>query len=338
MAISSGVGPHSCWLSVNGAMLPIERGHCEQARTRKSASFSADIPLNWPGALATLANAGGQTASVIVFSLAGLGTLITGQLDTVDADFIGATKITVEGRDQSAALHETKSAEKFTNQTGSQIVQTLASRVGLQVQADSSQLMAGKLVNIDWAKLTDGISLAAVIQKVAELDGATWWVDKQGVLHYSTQPPQNGTYTISYDPGPPIVSDAHQLAVRANLQAGKNINVTVKSWHPKKKQVFTGQANVSGRGGQANYVYHIPSLDQQHAQQYAQSKANAHARHAFTLSAQLVGDPSIDIDMNLVLSGTGYFDGTYAMDSIHHDFGMRGYTMDIEAKMGNTAS
>jgi hypothetical protein len=334
MAISSGVGPHSAWLSINGGMFPIEHGTVEQTSTRKSATFSADIPLNWPGALGALASLGANTATIIVNG----SPLIVGEIDSAEFDLITSTMIRVSGRDQGAKLHENKTAEKWTNKLGSDIATDLAGRVGLGVQADSSMLKAGKLVNIDFAKLTDGISYAAAIQKVAELDGARWWV-KNGILNYQSQQNPAGTYPISYSAGPPIVSDALSLRIKKNIQAGKQLNVTVKSWHPKKKQVFTGQAQGGGaNGGSLNYVYHIPSLDQDHVNQYAKAKAKAHSRHGTTIDAEVCGDPSIDVAMALVLSGTGYFDGQYLIDAVSHKFGMGGYTMTITAKLPGSDS
>ena len=98
--------------------------------------------------------------------------------------------------------------------------------------------------------------------------------------------------------------------------------------------MFTGNATAGlGIGGTVNYEYHIPNLQQDHAQQHAQSKAQEHARHGLTLTAEVVGDPSIDVAMGLQLNGTGYFDMMYQMDTIKHSFGMRGYRMSISAKL-----
>ena len=80
------------------------------------------------------------------------------------------------GATSRAQLHAIKSSQVSINQPGSQIVQQLAAQAGLSVQADTSALMAGKYVNIDYARISDSISLAAVIHKLAEFDGARWWV------------------------------------------------------------------------------------------------------------------------------------------------------------------
>jgi hypothetical protein len=331
MAISSGVAPHLAWLSVNGAMFPVQSGSAEQAATRSSSTFSAEIPLQYPGALDTLATLSDNTASVIVMSHGVTAPLVTGEIDSVDIKFIEGM-ISVHGRCKSAKLHEKKSSEKWVNKKTGQVVQDLASRAGLSVQADPGLLNAGKFVNIDWARVTDGISFASVIHKMAELDGARWWTDASGNLQYRYVNSPAGIYTLNYSPGPPISADFFTLTVKFNIQAAKQQKVTVKSWHPKQKKVNQGQASAGGSGGPVEYNYHIPNLTPEQAQQYAKSKAAEHARHAYTLNAHCVGDPSIDVAMALALSGTGYFDGQYQIDSVHHHFGNSGHDMEISAK------
>lgn len=335
MAISTGAGPHFAWLSVNGATFPIKEGSADQNATKKSSTFSAKLPMSYPGALATFATLGQNTSSIIVSTRGVTATLLTGEIDTADTDLVG-TQIHITGRDQSAMLHATKSAEKWTNQPGSSIVSQLAGRVGLSAQVDPSIVLAGKQVQIDYAKVTDGVSLASVIHKIAEIDGARWWVSN-GTLFYQSLANPQGIYTLNYvppTPDNPMVADFLQLRIRRNVQASKTINVNVKAWHPKKKQVFVGSGTMTGSvGGTTNYTYHAPNYEQDHVNQFAQSKAREHARDALRLTAEVAGDPSINVAMGLQLSGTGYFDQLYQMDSVRHEFGMRGHTMTITAKL-----
>src|SRR5215471_17655437 len=50
MAISSGAGRHYAWVSVDGGMFPVQHGTADQHATRKSSTFSALIPMSYPGA------------------------------------------------------------------------------------------------------------------------------------------------------------------------------------------------------------------------------------------------------------------------------------------------
>lgn len=333
MAITSGAGPHFAFLNVDGGQFPIESGSVAQHATRRSSTFSGAIPLSYPGAEAALASLGDNTATITVSTRGVEGTLITGEIDTTDFDYVGRT-IRFTGRDKSAKLHDNKTSEKWLNKKPSEIVQDLAGRAGLSVNVDASQLMAGKQLQQDFVKLSDNVSFAYVIHKLAEFDGARWFVDPMGTLHYLSMDNPSGIYTLNYVPptGGPMIADFMHLSIRRNIQAGKGIAVTVKSWHPKQKQVFSDTSNVEGKGGPIKYNYHIPNLLQEHVSKHARSEANEKARHELTLSASVVGDPTINVAMGLQLTGTGFWDQTYQMDTVHHQIGMSGHRTNITAR------
>ena len=342
MAITSGAGPHYAWLTVNGSTFPVQNGSVEQQATRKTSSFSANIPLSYPGAMDALASVGDNTATITVLTRGMQATLFTGEADTAEFDYIGRV-IRITGRDPSAKLHENRTSEKWLNKKGSDIVQDLAGRVGLNVEADSSQLMAGKQLQQDYVRLSDNVTYAYVIHKLAELDGARWWIDQNGTLQYRLMNNPTGTYTLTYVPPTTgsMSADFMTLRVRRNIQAGKSIAVNVKTWHPKKKQVFNYTSNVPGNGTTINHDHDIPGLLQDHVQQYAKSRANELARHELTISATVAGDPSVNVAMGLQLNGTGYFDQAYQMDTVSHEFGMSGHRTNITAKsalQGRSAS
>jgi hypothetical protein len=329
VAISSGVGPH--FASVNG--WPVEHGTAEQTSQRQSGHFACTIPMGYPGAEDYWSNAPPGQASVVVSTRGDSQTLLTGELDTVTLNYFHRT-IEVTGRDASAPLHANKSNEKWQNKTGQQIVQDLVGRVGLSMSGSGSSLMAGKLLEKDYVKLSDNVSFAQVIQKCAEFDGCRWWVKGNQLFYMPTG--QGGSYTVNYV-RPTAASyergDFLDLRVTRNMQALKGVSVTVNSWHPKDKQTYTSKFEVPGLGQPLEYNYDLPNLKQDHVQQYAKSRAQEHARHGITVDAHLVGDPSIDVAMQLVLSGTGAFDGPYDMDSVTHQFGMHGHTMTIIARL-----
>ena len=330
MAISSGVNPHRAWVSVNGATFPLQAGSAEQNATRRSSTFSGQLPLAYPGAEMTFASLATNDSSISVMTNGMSQTLVAGEIDNASFDYIAGV-ISFHGRCKSAKLHAPKSAEKWVNKKPHEIVQDLASRAGLSVDIDQSSLQAGRFIQVDWSKLTDNISYMTVVHKMAEFMGARWWVDAQGTLHVKSIDNPQGFYTLNYSPGTPKSADFLGLTITRNIQAGKPIKVTVKSFHPGQKKTYTGTYSVGGAGDTAEYNYHLPGHTQDHANQHAKTKANEHARHELQLSAQLVGDPMIDVAMKLQLNGTS-FAQSYDMDSISHAFGMRGHTMTISAK------
>ena len=342
MAITQGVGPHSAWLKVNGTMLLLESGSVTQSALRKSATFHCSLPMSEPGAYDTLAEVSGDDKSIIeVMTRGTTKTLITGQIDSVDFDYIGR-KITVSGRDESAKLHDKKTSEKWVNKKTTDIVKELAERAGIKADVKDLSTMAGKMLEQDHVKLSDNVSFAYVLQKLSEIDGARWWVDANGTLKYAPFNSPEGQYSIFIDQSSqPIKSDCLHLRVHHNVQAAREIEVDFKAWHPKKKRVMRYKSTIKGNGAPIRYSYSVPTLHQDQVEKFAKSLASERARHQLSVRATVVGDPTVAAGMGLSLQGTADFDQTYDIDTVHHEFGMRGHTTHItarSAKKGRTAS
>jgi len=318
----------------------VEHGSVSQSAQRKSSSFSVKVPLTLESE-SLLATLGDNEATISVMARGQTSTLLTGEVDSTEFDYIGRC-VHVTGRDKSAKLHDNKSSEKWLNKMPSEIVQDLIGRVGLSGNVASSTIMAGKKLQQDFVKLSDSVSFSYIIHKMAEFDGARWWVDPNGNFNYQPIGSPIGTYSISINQNTqPISSDCLALRVHRNVQAGKGIAVTVKAWHPKKKQVFSYTSNVEGNGSPLQYNYHIPTLEDQHVQKYAKAQATEKAMHELVVHATVVGDPSVSAGMGLSLSGTEFFDQTFDIDAVHHEFGMSGYRTSISARaagQGRTAS
>jgi phage protein D len=92
------------------------------------------------------------------------------------------------------------------------VVSTVAKRNNLRAQVDELPLLAGKLFQIDWAKLTDGVSDAAILHKLAELSGARWWV-KNGTLYFKTKSDISSNYIVHYQAGEPSSGDFLQMGI-----------------------------------------------------------------------------------------------------------------------------
>jgi hypothetical protein len=335
MAISSGYGPHSAWLNAGGAW-PIEHGNVSQSATRKTSSFSGVIPMSWPGARAFFASVdNGTEASIDVTTRGQQARLITGALDQVDFDYIKRT-IHFRGRDKSSKLHENITSEKWMNKKPSEIVQDLIGRVGLAGILTVSDGQAGKQLQQDFVKMSENNSFARVIHEMARLDGCRWWIDPTGGFHYVPYGDPVGTYsiTISQDVEP-IAADCIELRIAHNLQAGRPHAVTAKGWHPKKRQIFSYTSNVAGSGPARSWNYQVPTITQDRAERHAKSEATEKARHEFTVSAAVVGDPQVVAGMGLQLRGTD-FDQTFDIDDVHHDFGMSGHRTHITARSAKT--
>lgn len=342
MAITSGVGKHSAWLNAGGGRFLIQRGDVKLSAQRKSSEFCCLIPMSAEGAYDTLAQIGGDEPITIEVMTRGQNTtLFSGSIDEVSFDYIGRT-MRVKGRDKSSGLHGNKSSEKWVNKSTTDIIRELIGRIGLVGKFDDMQNMAGKILEQDFVKLSDNVSYAYVIHKLAERDGARWWVDAQGVFHYAPIGSTRGTYSIYVDQNSrPIRSDCLHLRVAHNKEAAKTVNVDLKAWHPKDKKVYRHTAVIPGFGGTKRYSYHIPTLKQDQVEAHAKAQANEKARHELKVSATVVGDPSVAAGMGLSLKGADYYDQTFDIDTVVHEFGMSGHTSHItarSAKSGRSAS
>jgi hypothetical protein len=334
MAVTSGVGQHFAWLNVGGSQFLIEHGSTSQPAKRETGSFRGVIPLGLSGAEALLANIGNdQQASITVQTRGVTATLMTGTLQEASFDYIKG-KINFFGQDLSKAFHENKTSEKFINRMATDITQTLVTRCGIGCNISvAASIMAGKQVGQDYVKLTDSVSYAYVIQKMAEIDSARWFIDANGMFHYVAIGSPTGTYSITVNRNvQPIQSDCLELHVRRNIAAAAPHQVELKSWNAPKKQVITGTASKGGTGKLQKYVYRVPGLTQQQAQKHAQSFSNERASHELTVSATVVGDTTVSAGMGLQLSGTNYFDQQFDIDEVHNDFGMSGHRTHIVAK------
>lgn len=325
MAISSGVRQHTA--AINGIL--ISQGSVSQTAKRRSSTFSCSVPMSESGALSAFSNGG--SATIIVNDQ----PIFMGIIDTGDFDFIQRV-ITVSGRDKSGSLHEMKTSEKWVNKTPQDIIQDLAGRAGLSPQVTASAMLkAGRQVTQDFSKLSDGVSFADIIHKMSELLGANWYVQGNNLI--VSDQTGTGSYSLNYSsPSPFVRSDCLSLKVCVNFPAAAGNMVTVKSWHPKQRMVNMGTGMAGGGGGgggkMQNFTFHLPALTMDHAQQWAKSRSKEIARHAFTLHAEVVGDPTIAAGMSIQLSGTGQFDKSYFADEVTHSFGMGGYTTSITGR------
>ena len=329
-AVTGGVRQLQVYLQVNGANLTVLDAEAIQRAARESSTLSATIALDDnPGFDEDFWLVQAPIQAALFVSAGGLsGTLVSGKLDKGAVDLDTRT-VKVSGRDMSGALHEMKASKSWINQTPSQIVQELAGMAGLAANASGLSLMAGKLFQIDYTKIANDVSLSQIIHKLGEFEGARWWV-KDSTLYYQPPDQATGAYPVVYSKpqnGGPAGGNFLKLNIDRNMVLAQGATVNVAGWHQKKEQTIKSTQG----SGPATYNFEIHNLEQDHADQYAKAKHSDIMLHQFTVTAEMVGDPTIDIGQQLSLSGTPA-DNTYTIDSIHHQIGDHGYTMTIEAR------
>ena len=268
--------------------------------------------------------------------------LIVGQVDDVDWDLTGRV-ITLTGRDLSAGLIDTKSAEKFQNRTASEIAQSLAIRHGLDSSVQATGTRAGTYYEIDHAVVTQEQTEWDLLTYLAEREGFDVWVSGE-TLHFQPPPALAGTpYTLLWsEPGDgSFASNATRINVRRSQTLARDVIVQMRSWNQKQQTAFTVTAKRSQvkksqrRGGEAQ-VYSIvrPNLTRDQALQLANAMAEDITRHERVLSASLPGDSLLTTRGTVRLVGTGTdWDQIYYPDTIVRSLSRQdGYRMDLRAK------
>lgn len=355
MAITSGVRAVSSSITIGGRSFPFEDASVELSAARKSSRFSARAALNtFPGGDRFFVGLTDNSGSIEVAGQ----SLVTGEWDSAQIGY-SQTAVYLSGRDGSVALQNRTSSEAFKNQTRAEIVQTIAKKAGLTAKVSGGKLLAGKKVLDDYVKLSDGVSYAAILHKLAELENARWFVNGSTLNFISGG---TSTYQVAYQPGNPARGNFISLTLDLNFQAAKPITVNVKGWDSKKKKTVSATKKIpaASAGGastptpparppelggagtptppprpsdaELTYNYRADQTQQDHADDLAKHKAEEAAQQELRLRVTMVGDAAVDPTMQLSLQGTA-FDQTYDIEDIHHRISAHsGWTMDISAK------
>ncbi len=336
-------------VSVNGVQLPAKA--VISLEVSNASHFTADryrVELNVAGlptgfGPAYWAESQDDRVSVAV-SLNGEtpAALIIGQVDDVDWD-VSRRTVTLSGRDLSAALIDNKTAEKWQNQTASQIAQTLAARRGLTASVQETSTLAGTYYEIDHALTTHEATEWDLLVYLAEREGFDVWVSGT-TLHF--QPPPAATaapYVLLWsDPGDgTFASNATSIHLSRSQTLARDVVVVVRSFNQKQQKAFTvtakrSQAKKSQRRGGTSQTYSFvrPNLTREQALQFAEAKAEEITRHERVLSASMPGDGALTTRATIRLVGTGTdWDQIYYPDTVTRRLSLQeGYRMDVRAK------
>jgi phage protein D len=342
-------------VSINGVKLPVQA--VISVEVTNASHFTADSyrvemavgglpkafnPAYWS------ASANDQVSVAVSLNGETPQPLILGQVDDIDFDLCQQT-LTLSGRDLSAAFIDNKTAEKFQNQTSSQIAQTLAIRRGLDSNVTATTTLAGDYYEIDHAVLTQEQTEWDLLVYLAQQEGFDVWVS--GTTLYF-QPPTVTTappYLLLWSqPGNgTFASNASDLKLKRSETLAKDIDVAVRSWNQKQQRAFTVHARRTGSdkgqraGGKGQlYTFNRPNLSQDQAQKLANSILYDLTLHEMVLTARLPGDNALITRAMVKLVGTGTnWDQNYYPDTVHRRLSMsEGYRMELRAKNHATES
>lgn len=275
--------------------------------------------------------------------------LIAGQVDEVEQDLVART-ITLTGRDLSGRFLDSKTAEKFQNQTASQIATTLAKRHGLAADVTPLATRAGTYYEIDHAVLTREQTEWDLLVYLAEKEGFDVWVTGT-TLHFHPSGATEAPYLIAWSEpnsvdGATFASNALDIRLQRSQTLAQDVIVVVRSWNQKQQKGFTVKASASQakgqrRGGKAQtYEFVRPNLTPEQARKLAQSYVEQITRHERILTASLPGDALLSTRTMVRLVGTNTaYDQMYYPDTVTRRLSFQeGYRMELRAKNHSTLS
>lgn len=273
-----------------------------------------------------------------------LTPLILGQVDNVEYDPVRRT-LALSGRDLSAPLIDAKTAEKFVNQTSSQIAETLAKRHGLTPSVKPTKTRAGSYYSTDNVVLTQEQTEWDLLIYLAQRENFDVWVSGT-TLFFQPSPVEAALPYLLVWSEPPQ-SNALDIRLERSQTLARDVIVKVQSWNQKQQRSFVvtykaTQAFKSQRvGGKAQtYSYVVPNLTRDEALKFAQAKAQEITRHERILTASLPGDNTLTTRAMVKLVGTGTaWDQNYYPDTVTRRISAdQGYRMDLRAKNHSTLS
>jgi hypothetical protein len=305
--------------------------------------------LNWWSAQTTIEIS--ISAAIINQNATDIRNLIIGGVDKWHFN-PAKFEVTAEGRDYTAKLIDTKTSEKFSNYTTSQVATMLAQRHGLTPVVTATTTSVGAITKYDHTHVTTERTEWDLLSYFAGLDGFQVYIEgnnlhyepaldidkaDQYVVHWS-QP-----WTEFY----PSANVSDDLQFERDLTLAKGITVEVRTW--KGGKAFTETfPNNSAKGiapGQAvakRQVYSIvrPGLDRQGAQALAQAIHKQITVHEMRMSASMPGDNLLMPDTIVRVEGTNSaFDQLYYADSVRRSMSFEsGYAMSLTAKNHNPNS
>lgn len=342
-----------CTVTVNGIVLTGVR----EVEVTNASHFTADTfrVVCASGALPTgygpdywALSVGDQIGVSAGFAGATPTPLVLGQVDNAEYDPIART-LTLSGRDLSAPLIDSKTAEKFVNLTASQIAQQLAQRHGLDTSIKDTTAKAGTYYEIDNVVLTQEQTEWDLLIYLAGREGFDCWVSGT-TLHFQPSPVETSVpYKLVYQ-GPQtggVTSSALDMKLSRSQTLAKDVIVKVQSWHQKQQKSFVvtykvTQAFKSQRSGgkSQTYSFTVPNLTRDQALALAKAKAEEITRHERVLTARLPGDNLLSTRSMVQLVGTNTaWDQNYYPDTVTRTLSAAdGYRMELRAKNHSTQS
>jgi phage protein D len=285
------------------------------------------------------------------FSLSELTFRLQGVADTVEVDPIQKT-VRITGRDYAAVLIDTQitlNAPKGKTVSGmsttaSKVAVGIAKECGLIPNVTPTRTKIGKYYGSDPTKATTK-SAWDILCELAHFEQFIVYVSGQ-TLNFVPLPDPAKPRVLTLDDSQRITTGPTPALTftHSNLSAVNGIVVKVQSWDDKTKRTVTKTAEMKWQKDDVSplrnrppllYIYKIPNLTPDAAQQKADAHLKAITRHESQFMADdMPGDPTLNPYQPIKWNYAGtLFQQIYYLDSVTRRFDFEtGYTMSLRGK------
>lgn len=278
------------------------------------------------------------------FSTSDLDLMIVGDCDNLDYDPIQRI-VTISGRDLTSRFIDTKTYEKYSNKTPSEIAIILAKKYGLNPIVTPTKEAAGIFFTYQNTLMTRETTEWDLLCFLAQQEDFVVYVEQNNLIFKPRSSVSSVPYVLNFQKA--SLTNASPVFRGMNLKFSRSMtlakDVVVKvrvPYNPQTGNAFTVKATsrnkVSLSEGLQVFTYTIPGLSKSQALAKAQQLARDITIHEIKLSAELPGDNILKKDSIIKVAGVdNSIDQTYYADQVTRTMNAFDYRMQISAKNHN---
>jgi phage protein D len=261
-------------------------------------------------------------------------TLLQGTVDTIRMDS-QRNVLVAEGRDESAALIDSRTFQTFTNQTSSEIAAAIAVKYNLSASITKTTGIIGRS-DEDGHDLT---VLGRFSRLISDWDVLAYLATREG-FEFSIQ-----SRTLIFRPVAAVVTgkyvlhprDLTRLVLSRSVTSDQPQELVVQSWDHYEQMVVSGRAaNMqAGESGSARHVLlAAPRMGSQELDALSRHYLSEMAANGKIIEFQMPGQCGMMARDQVIMTGTNTnFDRTYNIETIRRSFNPTlGFTQWVRAK------
>jgi len=245
--------------------------------------------------------------------------ILTGQVDDIVMEAGPPGTITITGRDQTAVLVDTKTANHYLNMTSSEAVTSIAQQFGFTPKVTKTTTPIGKYFNNNYSALTGSIAYWDFIIFLAQQEEFDAYLEN-GVLYFgpveADNDPTPWVFYMQADPsGRPTNGNVKTMQLHRSPSISKDITVTVISHDSQNDRTIIASADRAGtylgassRSRSAattqSYVLRKPGLTAQQAQNMANSYLKEISKYEREFTITIEGAPGLSVRKQVIIRNT----------------------------------